>query len=381
MKWRGGELAWAGLLCLVPFAPFLDKRVDLWHAQTHALEAGLILLWLLSLSKPSKLRLPMPLILWLAWASLSTLWTWHQVVGQTRQYPLLLLMPLAHLAMIPLGLQAMCLLDSKGLERVIKVICSVGLILIAYGLLQWANLDQFFRDLDANIRKDVIVGTIGNPSHYAAYLAMLLPLLLIQRQWYHRLGVGLTLLLLILTHSAAALLAAWASLTWMAVLHRKYKRLLICLSVSVLAALYLWQHPTELNPHGRLEAWSTYWQMLQKKSLLGWGLGHVHRYSQTVQSGPIFQWRHCHNILLQVGIEQGLIGLSLLLIAIGSFFKRVWQAAPTRTLSAFSASFLAFAINSIFNFPTHLAVTASLGLFCYGACLLLTEEPKWQSAP
>lgn len=375
MKWRGGELAWAGLLSLVPFAPFLDRRVDLWHAQAHALEAGLILLWLLSLAKLGKLRLPLPLILWLAWCSLMSLWTWHQVVAQTRQYPLLLLMPLAHLAMIPIGLQALSLLDSKGLERVIRVLCSLGLILIAYGLLQWANMDQFFSDLDANVKKDMIVGTLGNPSHYAAYLAMLLPLLLIQRQWYYHLGLALTLLLLILTHSAAALLAAWASLVWMAVLHRKYKRLLICLGIAALAAYWLWLHPTELNPHGRWEAWSAYWQMLQKKSLLGWGLGHVHRYSAMVEFGPIFQWRHCHNILLQVGIEQGLIGLSLLLITIGCFFKRVWQAAPTATLSACSASFLAFATNSLFNFPTHLAVTASIGLFCYGACILLTEEP------
>ncbi len=375
MKWRGGELAWSILLCLVPFAPFLDRRVDLWHAQTHSLEAGLVLLWLLSLTQARKLRLPLPLILWLAWCGMMSLWTWHQVVAQTHRYPFIFLMPIIHLAMIPLGLQAMCLLDSKGLERISKVIGSVGLILIAYGLLQWANLDQFFQDLDANVKKDSIVGTIGNPSHYAAYLAMLLPLLLIQKEWYYRLGAALTVLLLILTHSAAALLAAWAGLTWMAVLHRKYKRLLICLGIASLAAFWLWLHPSELNPHGRWAAWSTYWQMLQKKSLLGWGLGHVHRFSQTVQSGPIFQWRHCHNILLQVGLEQGLIGLGLLLIAIGSFFKRVWQAAPTATLSAFSASFLAFGINAIFNFPTHLAVTASLGLFCYGACILLTEEP------
>lgn len=284
-------------------------------------------------------------------------------------------MPLAHLAMLPIGLQAMTLLTNKGLEKVIQVLCGVGLILIAYGLLQWANLDQFFSDLDANVRKDQIVGTLGNPSHYAAYLAMLLPLLLLQKEWYFKVGVAMAILLLIITHSAAACLAAWVAFTWLAVLQKGYNRLLISLGIASLAAYWLWRHPTELNPNGRWEAWTTYWQMLERKSLLGWGLGHVHRYSAMVESGPIFQWRHCHNILLQVGIEQGLIGLGLLLIAIGSFFKRIWQAAPTPILSACSASFLAFGINSLFNFPTHLAVTASLGLFCYGACILLTEEP------
>ena len=85
---------------------------------------------------------------------------------------------------------------------------------MAYSLIQLLNLDQFYKDLDGALNKDKLVGTIGNPTHLAAYLAMMLSLFLLQQGRMWRVFAGICLGIIVLTHSITGMICAMAVLVW-----------------------------------------------------------------------------------------------------------------------------------------------------------------------
>lgn len=372
MGW--GQIGWVLFLAGLPLSHFLTKAMDLWHTQAMWADLWVGLLFLSSLMVGIKIRPNRPLGAWAIWVFLNVGWLWHILFISKDIYPLPLLMPTLHLLTILLFWIAASAWDIPQVERLMTWVARIAVVVSFYGLLQCLNLDQFFADRDLSNHKDALVGTIGNSSHFATYLALTLPVMLIQRGKVWKGLVGLNMVLLLLTKSISGQFAAFCGLVWMAWhLHRRW---LWGLGLVGLIALgYVWCHHDVINPHGRLAAWKVFFTLFHMKPITGFGPGFILELSKQIPSdSPIFQWRHVHNEPFQVALEQGVIGLGLMGWAVWESWAKVWRAQKTPLLIALSAMWLVFLLNSLTNFPGHLWMLSSLGLLAYCGIHTLTES-------
>ena len=374
-RWGAG---WAIFLAGLPFASFLDRRVDFWHAQTAWAQAWILLLLCVAISRGLRVVANPPLAAFLAWGSLTWAWAWHQTMATEQVYNALSLMPLAHLWSLAAFYVAACTLCTREtLTRLLRWVALAGVVSVAYGYLQWANLDQFMRNIDP-FQPDVIVGLVGNSSHYAAFLVLLLPLWLVQRTWWAWGAAAGALGLLALTNSLGAWLALGAMglvLGWRQAWWWGAGVMALLLGV-VIATLMV---PEWRIDQGRFRAWAVFWEAFTKRPITGWGLGWVADQVRGVAdiTNPTFQWRHVHNAYLQVAVQQGVIGLSLLGWGLVEVGRRAWRLRTDPLAVTLAAVFAAFAANCTVNFADHLWVTAALGLMAYCGLYVLsaTVEP------
>ena len=380
------------MICLagLPFANFLDRRVDPWHGQNAWLHGWMVLLgaWSLAGSQRQTRGNP-PLAWWLIWVLGCGWWTFIQTIAQNKEYSLVVLMPLVHMLIIALAYQAAqrCW-TADGLTRLITAICVSCAVMMGYSFLQMANLDQFFVSIDKQSPHDLVVGTVGNPSHFSAYLAFCLPLLLLQRGWGWRMltgvNVGLLSYLVIVNASVGGAISAWAALLWCA--WHWNRRWVVGLIVVALAAVgYAGWHPALLNPQGRWQAWAAFWHIFSDPRghpITGFGPGFVLHLSQTItsHSSPIFQWRHVHQEYFQIAIEYGIIGLGLTIWALWDWAQTIRRLPKTPLVVALGGVWVAFLTNSLVSWPAHLWVLGSFGVLAYaGIYALRNEEIAWPS--
>jgi O-antigen ligase len=85
---------------------------------------------------------------------------------------------------------------------------------------------------------------------------------------------------------------------------------------------------------GRDDLWLTAHEMAMEKPVFGWGLNGFAANS----------WHYPHNIVLEVLVEVGLIGLSLLVLATMSWMCRYWRYR--RVMSAAAAAAVMLALTS-----------------------------------
>ena len=369
MAW--GQLGWLVWLAGLPLAPFLlPKTLDLYHAQMTWFHAGLGVMGACALTS-QRLGVPnKPLACWMGWGALLSLWWWTQTLLQQKAFAFPLLMGFGHL--MTLGLFFALYTQTwtpQTLPTLLRGLAVTGAVLTVYGVLQLWNLDQFFNDTSQG--RDIVHGTLGNPNHFGCYLALMLPLFLLQPERWWRYLAAIALLLIICTQSVGAYAATGASLlyglgVW------KPKWVLPALAVGAIALwVALLLVPRFTNPEGRWEAWGTFGRMFLAKPLTGWGPGFIHAWSQTVTEGPMFQWRHAHNEYLQVAVEQGLLGLSILGWMLASTAQKAWRLRHDPVGLACGMLVVALAVNSLVNFPAHLVVISSLGLVAVSSLWIL----------
>ena len=317
-----------------------------------------------------------PLGLLMAWWGVRTLFLWTAVVRSGQGYPVGMLPGVLHALLLVLAYFSLCqLLTPLSYALIGKWLAVSTLGLLGYGLLQLVSLDQFFTQLSPAFEGDLLVGTIGNPTHFAAQLALLSPWLWLQSGWFWK-GVSvLAFLLLLLCGSTAGMLAyAAAFLVWG--WHRFSSRRVLFSGV-VLAGLGLFGVLSfqALNPHGRWEAWGQFYSYFQHRPITGLGLGYVMELSKIFVPGhPLYGWRHVHNEYFQLAIEGGVIALALVSWLIYQTGQRFARAVKTPTVVACAASLVALLVNSLLNFPLHLAGIGAYGLFAYVGLCLATPE-------
>ena len=380
MRW--GQLGWLISLAGLPLSPFLwMPRLDFWHAQSAWMHYSLVILLVIALWQGGwTVSINKPLAAWMAWIGCWTLINWHQSIMLGKTYNLNLLMPFLHCCSILFFvIAAMSLWTKAFLPTLLRWMARVSILIMLYGFLQLFQLDQFLSNIDDK-RTDLLVGTIGNPTHLAAYLALCFPLLLAQHGWRWRIATGMNLLLLgilLIRHGsiggpicAVITLALW---TW----HRRSRWGLITLGgLSLFGLWLLWTHPTYLNPSGRLEAWRVFWDVFQRKPITGLGTGAIAFLAETIKEPqhPIHKWRHVHNEYLQLAIEQGVIGFSLVLWAIGDSIRRAWRLRRDALVTTLSGCGITFLLLSLISFPWHLWLLASFGLVSYVGLILCEQE-------
>lgn len=368
-----GEIGWAICLVGLPVSLFIFKpQMDMWHAQTAWMQLWVAILWTYRLGKGSERKVAdQPLAWLLAWTLIWVWWTFYQDVMGHKTYTIKLLLPLLNWLTVFACLHtAMHDWTPKFIRFVLDGMGLVGVLVMGLALLQLANLDPFFEPKDWRLR-DEFVGTVANPSHFGAYLALLLPIYLMQEKkiWWAA-GV-LCAIELYLTHSMAAWAGAGiATVFCLWVRYRPAAIALLCL--APVAGCHLTS--IDLNPHGRIEAWQRFWQLFEVNPVMGLGPGAVHEFISQIKSGPIFNWGHVHNEYFQLAIEQGLIGLGLFCWILWNKVKQAWHVPKSNEAVTLIAIGLVFLINALINFPAHLWHLGMFAVVAYAGLEVLTVK-------
>ena len=371
------EVGWVVFLAGLPFAHFVRHDLDMWSAHTWWAQGWILVLWGIACALGLRTGSNRPLAWWLGWVGLSAWQLWHTIMVTQKVFPSAILLGLIHVLFIVLFYQAvMTYWTTTTVQQVCRAMALVGMVILVYGLLQLGSLDQFYQNLDRS-PKDVLVGTMGNPSHFGSYLAFVLPLLLLQREWWWWPVRAVALGLLLVANSVGAWVSAMTVLLWCGWFwYRTLWKWL--LAVILLGSLGLWVlHPGNvLNPYGRLEAWSAFWKIFATgKPITGMGIGFIRELAmQSKHGSPLFQWHHVHLEWFQIAIEQGIIGLGLVGWIVIDWMRTVWKLPKSREVVALSGVGIAFLLNSCVNFPMHLWLLGSFGLLAYCGIHVLARE-------
>ena len=376
-----GEIGWIIFLAGLPFSQFLKVFVpinlDIWHCQAAWSQAWIAILMCMGLANGTQRTFGNKVLAyWFSWISLWTLWSFS--VGASRkEYPLDLTVAWVHCLLLVIFYQlAIQSWNKEFLVKLIRCIAISGVIVMGYSLLQLAGLDQFFLDLDKK-NNSSLVGTIGNPSHYSAYLSMLFPLLMIQKGkqwWIARVAcIGLLIRTVVVERCFGGITGLLCGITFLAWFTDK--RLFILLIVLMLSGI-VWIVWTKHFPSnsGRFQVWKLFYEWLKKIPETGLGVGFIRTASTQITSGTLFQWRHVHNEYLQIAIEQGIIGLSLALWMVFDLAKKFYHSTKSNLSIVLAATGIVFLFNSLLNYPAHLWLLGSFGLISFCGIYVLANE-------
>jgi O-antigen ligase len=150
---------------------------------------------------------------------------------------------------------------------------------------------------------------------------------------------------LVTTGSRGGFIAAAVALIAALVLAKRQRVMVTCfvfLTVGIgVASISVdpgaWERITDFSEStGREELWSVAWQMFQDNPIIGVGLqgfpDHASEYVRALGSLEFSEFlveqpKVVHNTYLEVLVETGLVGLVLLLVAIGACVRNAWLAA------------------------------------------------------
>ncbi len=347
---------------LIPWGNFFFKQADIWHAQGQFFQVGLLVLFCWSFfEKPRFVHsVNRPLGAFILWAGLVTSCLWITQFTKTQHYPIKIFLPFFNLLCFVLFYK-ICLeyLDKDSIDKIFKWFRYSIIALLFYCVLQYLQLDQFFKGLGDH--QDELVGTIGNPSHLAGYLALVSPL------FFNKKGVLPLILLwiiILLTDSATGLLTGFSVTLFWLFMQKKTKLLAYGLCSGIVGlCVILAKLPEFFTSSHRLELWSLSYQTFKQKAITGFGLGSFGLIKFDLQT-PSSVWRHAHSEPYQVAFELGIIGLFLAIWCIYGYFN-TFRAFKTNQTITLESMFFGFCILSLFFFPAHLWIMATLGMISY----------------
>lgn len=357
-------------LYLLPFGNFCFRQLDVWHGTGLFFQMGILLLFSLSLfEKPNKVLIQnIPLTIFTIWLGILTSFYWYQICIKTGRYPTAIFLTyFNYLCFIIFYKLSLEYLDRIAIEKILKYLSYSVIIILFYCILQFFNLDQFFKYLGMVNHKDVVVGTIGNQSHLAGYLALCQPLFF-KRNRLNYFALTFLWLIILLTQSLSGVIIGISILLFYLLFKRKYIPLisLIILSIIgiVIACFFLKDF---FSFRGRIEVWKTVYPVFKAKSILGNGLGFFKALNLKMLGGT---WQHAHLEYYQLLIETGIVGFSLALWCIWEYFRGIKDDLTIRL----SSIFFGFCILCLFSFPAHLWSLSSMAMMAYSFKYTLKNE-------
>ena len=363
-------------MCFLPLSALFIHIKDIWHSQGAVFQFGILLAYSYSffaLSKDYKIK-NIPLALLTFWLGITTMIWWNMGIVIDSKYNFTLFMPFFNfLTMVIFYKLIIDYLEIKDLERIIKYFSYVIMVFLGYCVLQKFNLDQFHIPIDPAVdKRDLIVGTIGNPTHLAGYLSMLLPILYYYNSKLNTIGIFLAWLIIIMTGSSMGLIGAVLVTIFYLLFNRirtKYDWVILgsMITLFIIAILFRgidWK--LFINPQGRLEEWSRLLPLLHKNPITGSGLGKIMSLGE--------MWKHAHCEYYQLAIETGVIGLGIAFYGIWKYFEEFIKLKTNKLAICLVSIFLAFLINALVSYPSHLWITSSLGMFAYSSLYCLKGE-------
>lgn len=216
--------------------------------------------------------------------------------------------------------------------------------------------------------------TFGNANFYASYLLLIIPsaialALKLQKKATKALLTVIALIniyCLLLTNSRSSIVALIIGCLIFALLAKNYRLLLLTFATALVLILSIYIHPELIPRYGiissefeeRLSIWSLGWYAVTQHPLIGTGLTSF--YTQYVMNYPGRYAPHAHNLYLNIWIEGGLVGLSLLLWNIKKVYHTAYDKLSQNknilvigVLSGLTAALLqSFMDNPLENFQT-----------------------------
>jgi hypothetical protein len=367
------------LLCGLPWANFLLNKFDIWHAQGMFFQFGILLLFCWSFIEKPKYNFIQnkPLASLILWMGIITAVVWGQVLVDRQTYAIKIFLPffnfLCFMFFYKLSVEY---LDTENIERILKYLSYSVIVILFYCVLQKLNLDQFYTAVFdkgglnlGHIGDDALVGTIGNSSHLAGYLALCQPL------FFNKKGVFPLLLLwtiILLTGSLSGVLGGVAVLLFWLTMKKKWALLWSFCVISIISIILLWiKYPVFFSLSGRMGFWKILWGKFFIKPITGWGLGTVGAWQIKIQGS---NWRHAHQEYLQMAVEIGLIGLGIIFWGIWEYFRVFWKARKNDLAIRLASIFTGFLVLSLLNFPAHLWLTGSMAIIGYAWIYTIHNE-------
>lgn len=221
----------------------------------------------------------------------------------------------------------------------------INLLVSIYAILQKLNLDFVI-----NTGIDRVNSTLGNSSFLASYLlfGIFLGFYVIKyakdykEKIIYSLVILLNIIIIFLTETRGVLLALIIGfIIWgliMIVRKKGYQRIILSVILFLLFLSFalipiyqqekvktIWQ---EASIQNRLVVWQISWEAIKENPVFGWGAGNfdvaLNEHYEPLLAETFFD--HAHNIIFDIGVKFGLIGLlAYLSIFISSFFI-LWQS-------------------------------------------------------
>lgn len=211
----------------------------------------------------------------------------------------------------------------------LKIMAWAGFLMAIYALLQFLGCDQFFEVSKINtdiagVPSRLVVGTMGQPTLLAPFLAMIVPITLyLKRYWM----AGVIGLVVFLTQSTTAILAMILSIGLLISLQTKRRFILFIIFLFLLSGVFFtYGGKKYINDSGRFATWSQaakdlntpfYKEQNIKYPLTGFGAGsfkYIYHMKHFNKIGN--QWLQAHNEYLEVLYTTGIIGVFLFMMAL-----------------------------------------------------------------
>jgi putative inorganic carbon (HCO3(-)) transporter len=250
----------------------------------------------------------------------------------------------------PLALFAAALLalgDPGRQGRLVQVLVWTSTPIVLYGLLQALGADPLTWDSDGAA---AVLSSLGRSNFLGSYLVLVMPLtaaasLVANRRWPLALLLAGQLLVLVLSRARAAWLGLLAAavvfgLLWLLVSGRRrlagrLALLGLVLLISLVALLLIFGLPAALTEGGstaaRLAIWRSTLPLIAERPLLGYGPDGLQLAFQDVFPPELvyYQGRHlivdrAHNLLLDITMSAGLLGLAAFLFVLWQAGRLMW---------------------------------------------------------
>jgi len=361
------------LLCGLPFSHFVFRYKDLWLCQGMYFQVGVLVLFCISIWKNKVQNKPLALLT--LWLGLVTSYFWWYVLVRYKQHAILTFLPYFNFICFVIFYKAALWLKKEDIKKILDFMTYSVFVVLCYCVLQVFWFDQFLTPLD-NLTKHIqyrLVGTIGNTSHLAGYIALTLPLFY---RWNSKLAkpaIYLAWGIILITGSTSGLLTAVIATVFYLIFYRPFRWYDIVLvggfGLVVFAKKYGFDFGRLLLHYGSLSGRLEFWEYLvdtaksqQGMAITGKGLGFLNTIAAT---DPFRTWRHAHCEYLHYWRELGFIGLGLIGYAIVDYFRIFKKSANGVTEVTLASMMVGFLVLSALSYPSHLWLLSSLGMVSY----------------
>lgn len=251
------------------------------------------------------------------------------------------------------------------MTKIFRCMAWSGGIMAIIGIFQYLGFQQYWHikteDLIGKVQHKEIIGFIGQPTLLAAYLATcLLPAMAVKGC---RLLVIPMIVTIFLTGSAFGKLAIIAAVILGLTCGRRWT-FLLGIGVSCVAAYFI-AFVFKVTDHGRFSIWQQIIFDLthplfnqtngNQYGFTGYGAGAFH-FAYPIMHN--LRWGQAHNEFLEFLFNNGVIGLSLFVAAIGMFFMDCWKHFNDPGIKALVCMFLVTMVIACGTFIWQLAFGA-----------------------
>lgn len=376
------------LICIyligLNFAPWLFKKFDFWSAQALWSQlSGLLMFGLAFINKPERFVVNKPFGLFLIWAGFNTAGLIYFNLNNS-QYDLMSTFLIFYnvITFYFIYNSIVNFLKVEHVNKVLNVIRWIVILNVSICILQYFDLDQFFRLTYVGNKNlnNIVSGFTSQPTMFAGFLAMMTPLFLCRNKRQDCLFLALIWVILAFytgttfgDPSSSGILTGVVSMLSYFMYTHKEKCKVIFLSLIPIIGIYFLIPPQirqglEYN-NGRFELWSFYYNLFHSMPITGAGFNIVNAISL---STPYPEATHLHFEIFELAFTLGIIGLIIFLYGLQEFFSI--KTDYKKEEAVIKSVMIGFLVSSCFNYPAHLWIIMGYICFFYAALFVLKHE-------